>query len=124
MHDFVHRTNLALETISRLPFVHKLEGMCKSLYSYFSASPKHHLEFTKLLEIVETEGLKVLKQVWTRWISLLEPSLEPLRCISSKYKTLIVKFTKDVAKESVAKKNLVILIDVTTLFSLLCIFPC
>jgi hypothetical protein len=89
------------------------------LHGYFAASPKRHLEFTKLAKVVETEGLKILRQVQTRWISLLEP----LKRICGKYKTLIVKFAEDAPKESAAKKNLALLLDVTTLFSLPCILP-
>jgi hypothetical protein len=63
VHDFAHRTNLAVEALSNLPVVQKLERLCKSLYSYFSASPKWHLEFMKLAEVVETEGLKILNKV-------------------------------------------------------------
>jgi hypothetical protein len=57
----------------------------------FSTSSKCHLEFTKLDEVVETEGLKILNKIHTRWISLLEP----LKRISGEYKTLIVKFAQD-----------------------------
>jgi hypothetical protein len=119
VHDFAHRTDLAVEAMSDLPFVQKLEALCKSLHSYFSVSPKRHLEFQKLAEVVETEGLKILKHVQTRWISLLEP----LKRISAEYKTLIVKFAQDAPKESGAKKNLTLLLDVATLLALPCILP-
>jgi hypothetical protein len=81
-----HRTNLAVEPLSNLPLVSKIESLCKSMHSYFSHSPKRHLEFTKLAEIMETEGLKIVNNVKTRWISLLEP----LKHILGEYKTLIV----------------------------------
>jgi hypothetical protein len=54
VHDFAHRTNLAVEALSNLPVVQRLKSLYKSLHSYFSASPKRHLEFTKLVEVVET----------------------------------------------------------------------
>jgi hypothetical protein len=48
-----HRTNL--------PMVAKLEDLLQSLYSYFSNSPKHHLEFHfKLVKIIETRRFKIL----------------------------------------------------------------
>jgi hypothetical protein len=53
--------------------VKKLEAFCNSLHSYFSSSPKWYLEFNKLAEVVETSGLKILGNVKTRWILLLEP---------------------------------------------------
>ncbi len=49
-----HRTNLAIQVLSNLPMVAKLEDLLQSLYFYFSNSPKHHLEFTKLAKMVET----------------------------------------------------------------------
>lgn len=49
--------------------------------------------------------------------------LEPLKRISSEYKTLIVKFAQDAAKESAAKRNLLFLLDVATLLALPCILP-
>jgi len=52
-HCMAHRTNL--------PMVANLEDLLQSLYSYFSNSPKHHLEFHfKLAEIMETKRLKIL----------------------------------------------------------------
>ena len=107
-HDFAHYTNLVVEALSNLPVVQKLENLSKSLHSYFVSSPKCHLEFTKLTEVVETKGLKILNKVHTQWIS----SLEPLKSISSEYKTLIVKFAQDAYQESTARKNLSLLCDV------------
>jgi hypothetical protein len=119
VHDFAHRTNLVVEALSGLPVLQKLETLCKSLHAYFSGSPKCHLEFRKLAEVVETEGLKILNKVATRWISLLEP----LKRICCEYKTLIVKFAKDASQESDARKHLSLLLDVATLLALSCILP-
>jgi hypothetical protein len=101
VHDFAYRTNLAVEALSGLPVVKKLESLCKSLHAYFLGSPKCHLEFTKLAEVVETEGLKMLNKVQMRWISLLES----LKRICGEYKTLIVKFAEDATQESGSKKT-------------------
>lgn len=48
----------------------KLEELLQSLYSYFSSSLKCHLEFTKLAEIMETWGLKILQNVKTCYINV------------------------------------------------------
>jgi hypothetical protein len=88
-----HRTNLAVEPLSNLPVVSKLESLCQALYTYFTMSSKKHLEFHSLADIVETEGLRMLKNVKTRWISLLEP----LKRVLGEYKTLIVKMCEDAA---------------------------
>ena len=124
-----HKTNLAVEPLSNLPLVNKIKSLCKSMHSYFSHSPKQHLEFTKLAEIMEREGLKIVNNVKTRWISLLEP----LKCVLGKYKTLIIKMCKDAAikdpepkaKEAKEKTkcNLNLLCDVGTLLALPCILP-
>jgi hypothetical protein len=70
-HYMAHRTNLVVQALSNLLMVVKLEKLLQSLYSYFSSSPKQHLEFTKLLEIVKTRGLKILQNVNFFWISLI-----------------------------------------------------
>jgi hypothetical protein len=93
IHCMAHCTNLAVEHLSNLPIVSKLETLCQALYNYFSMSSKKHLEFQKLANIVETEGLQMLRNVKTQWISLLEP----LKRILGKYKTLIVKMCEDAA---------------------------
>jgi hypothetical protein len=129
VHYMAHRTNLVVEQLSNLLVVIKIESLCKNIHSYFSHSPKRHLEFTKLAEIVETEGLKILNNVKTRWISLLEPLIH----ILGEYKTLIAKMCEDaVAKDpepkakevtEKAKHNLDLLCDVGTLLALPCILP-
>jgi hypothetical protein len=37
----------------------------QTLYAYFAHSPEQHLEFTKLVKIVETKGNKILHNVKT-----------------------------------------------------------
>jgi hypothetical protein len=59
----VHKMNLALQGLFSMPMVSKLEDLFQSLYGYFFNSPKCHLEFTKLVEIVETKDLKILQNV-------------------------------------------------------------
>jgi hypothetical protein len=53
-HYMAHKTNLVVQVFSNLLMVVKLEELLQSLYFYFSSSSKQHLEFTKLLEIMET----------------------------------------------------------------------
>jgi hypothetical protein len=49
--------------------------------------------------------------------------LEPLKHVLYKYKTLIVKMSKDTIEESKATYNLMFLCDVSTLLTLLCLLP-
>jgi hypothetical protein len=59
VHCMVHRTNLAVGPLSNLLVVLKLETLCQALYSYFNMSSKKHLEFQKLADIVERQGLQM-----------------------------------------------------------------
>jgi hypothetical protein len=119
VHCMSHRMNLAVQALSNLPMVTKIENLLQSLHSYFTSSPKKHLEFTKLVEIVETSGLKMLPTVRTRWISMFEP----LKRVLSEYKTLIVKMSKDAIEESKAAHNLMLLCDLSMLLALPCLLP-
>jgi hypothetical protein len=83
----VHCTNLAAKPLSNLPMVQKIEKLLQSFYSYFNASPKRCNKYQKLAEILETSGLKILQNMTTSWISLLEP----LKRVLGEYKMLIVK---------------------------------
>jgi hypothetical protein len=76
-----HKTNLVVQILSNLPMVAKLEDLLQSL------------EFTKLANIVEKIGLKILQNVKTWWISMLEP----LKRVMATYKTLIMKISQDSA---------------------------
>jgi hypothetical protein len=67
VHCMAHRTNLAVQPMSDLPLVAKLESLCQALYAYFNHSSKRSLEFRKLAEMVETEGLRILRNVSTWW---------------------------------------------------------
>jgi hypothetical protein len=59
VHCMTHYSNLAVEPLSNLPVVSKLESLCQSLYTYFCTSSKKHLEYHKLADIVETESLQI-----------------------------------------------------------------
>jgi hypothetical protein len=97
--------------------VFKLEDLFQSLYKYFSSSPKHHLEFTKLVEIMEIEGQKAIRNVKTRWISMLAP----LKRVGKKYKTLIAKMVTNSGIMEANKANLVNMCNVGTILNLPCV---
>jgi hypothetical protein len=69
----VHKTNPIVVVLSKLPLVFCIEFMLQSLYSFFAHNSKKLLEFTKFVNFFETKGLKLLKNVKTRWISMLSP---------------------------------------------------
>jgi hypothetical protein len=51
VHCMAHCTNLAMQTLLKLPLVIQLENLLQTLHSYFAHSPKRHLEFTKLAKL-------------------------------------------------------------------------
>ena len=69
------------------------EGLLKSSHAYFKHSSNKHLEFAKLAKLM---GLKLLNNVKTRWVSLIEP----LRRILQEYMVRLAKMKVDnVSKE-------------------------
>ncbi len=54
-----HEMNLDVQLLSNLPMVVKLEDFLQSLYSYFLSSQKQHLEFIKLVNIMESKEDKI-----------------------------------------------------------------
>lgn len=57
----------------------------------FFQESQSHLEFTCLVEIMESEGLKILKNVIAKWIIVLDS----LQRLLSKYKRLMAKMSVD-----------------------------
>jgi hypothetical protein len=55
-----HIINLAIQGLFTMFMVSKLEDLFQTFYGYFSSSPKHHLQFTKLVAIVKIKGPKVI----------------------------------------------------------------
>jgi hypothetical protein len=56
-----HKTNLAIEVLSLLPIVAGIEDLLQNIYSFFCKSPKNHVKFVKLAELLDTKGNKILK---------------------------------------------------------------
>ncbi len=77
-------------------------------------APFKHLEFSKLAEIMETQSNKVLKNVKTRWILMLEPT----KRVMSEYRTLVVKMAFDSTNNNFAKVNFELLCDIEVLYGL------
>ncbi len=73
IHCVAHRTNLAIQFLSNLTFFSCFDVFMTNLHSYFSHSPKSHLKFQKLVTITETNGSKILKNMKTWWMLMLDP---------------------------------------------------
>jgi hypothetical protein len=96
-----HRTNLAIKTLSGLLVVNRIEDFLQTLHSYFARSPKRHLEYVKLAEVLQTKGLKILKQVKTWWLSMMSPAIRAM----NEYRTLVVKMMEDQDEVETAKTS-------------------
>jgi hypothetical protein len=70
--------------------VHQLERLLQALYQYFCKNPKMHLEFTKLVNIMEIKWLKLLRNVKKWWIFMFSWTKK----VMAKYKTFFVKMAK------------------------------
>jgi len=114
-----HRTNLAVQSLSSLLLVIHLEHLLQTLHNYFAHSPKRHLEFTKLVEMLETKENKIIWNVKARWISMLSPA----KRLMAKYKTLIVKMTLNNLTSQQAKQNYEHLCDLQILLGLAYVLP-
>jgi len=62
-----------MQSLSNLIFFYYFDVFMTNLHSYFSHSPKCHLKFQKLDAIAETNGNKILKNMKTQWMSMLDP---------------------------------------------------
>jgi hypothetical protein len=98
--------------------VSKLEDFLQTSYGYFSSSPKHHLQFTKLVAIVKIKGPEVIENLNTRWISMFQP----LKCVGKEYRNLIIKMETNCNLLKSAKANLLNLYDIVTILGLACIY--
>jgi hypothetical protein len=99
VHCAAHRVNLAAKTLSVLTIFQNSEKLMVRIHAFFNHSPKRLVEFQKLAEIMETKGLRPLKNVATRWVSLLEP----LRRLLGEYRTLMAKMHADRAASADAR---------------------
>jgi hypothetical protein len=122
MHCVAHRIDLVVEVLSELSMISSIEKLLKKLHSYFSKSPKRHLELEKLAELLHLKGRKILNNIKTRWISMLSP----LKRVLSEYRVLLIKMYSDMQTKPTVKgaeTNFHRLADVQTMLSLAAILP-
>ena len=99
VHCVAHRCNLAYKALSTVGIFKAIENVLTVTYAYFKHSPKRFAEFRQLAELTETKGLRMLRNVETRWVSLIEP----LRRLLSEYRSLIYKMTADLEENDKAE---------------------
>jgi len=83
-----------MEILSKYPMISRLEGLFQSVYFYFCQSNKRHSELQKLVNLMETKGLKMLYNMEMHWISMRSPTQH----ILAKYKPLILKIEANMTK--------------------------
>jgi hypothetical protein len=94
-----YKTNLTVDVLGQMPIVSGIEEMLADIYTFFCKSSKKHLEFVKLVELLNSKGNKILRNIKTRWLSMLAPTVR----IMNEYRPLLVKMSKDVGvKKSTA----------------------
>jgi hypothetical protein len=49
--------------------MNSIEDTLQTCHSYFAHNPNRHLEFIKLIEMMEIKRLKMFKNVKTQWVS-------------------------------------------------------
>jgi hypothetical protein len=115
-----------VKQLSSLVVINKIENVLQSLNAYFGSSPKRHLEFQKLAKLLHTKELKMIKQVKTRWLSMLSP----LQRVMSEYRTIVAKLAEDNQdpeqsnmQQSAAKQQRALVLDIIVPVALSCFLP-
>jgi hypothetical protein len=100
VHCCTHKLNLCARSLSTLTVMHAIEDVLQATHSYFAHSPKKIAEFRTLAQLMETKGLKLLKNVKTRWISFISP----LRRLINEFKSVMAKMHADKEDKTLGKK--------------------
>ena len=100
IHYFGYKFNLVVKTLSDLEIVKEIEDLIKVTDAYFAHSSKKYAKFHSLALLMETKGLKLLKNVYIRWCSLISP----LRRVLVEYPTLMAKIYANKEEKKWQKK--------------------
>jgi hypothetical protein len=89
------------------------------MYTYYNHSLKRHLERTKLAKVIESRGLKILRNIEIQWISMLAP----FKRLVFEYRFVVMKMSEDLPINHVVATNYELLCDVETMMGLTCVLP-
>jgi hypothetical protein len=103
MHCMAHRCSLAFKTLSGMDIFASIEKMLQKTYSFFSHSLRRLEEFFRLTDVIETKGLRMLQNIETRWVSLIDPMSRLL----PEYQTVFGKAHGDRTKAMVRSPSLI-----------------
>ena len=99
-HCCAHKLQLAAQVLSETELMSTAEDVLQTSHAYFAHSPKRVTEFRTLALLMETKGLKLLKNVKTRWISCHAP----MRRLISEWKPVMAKMFEDGNRRTGGKK--------------------
>ncbi len=99
-HCCAHKLQLAAQVLSETELMSTAEDVLQTSHAYFAHSPKRVSEFRTLALLMETKGLKLLKNVKTRWISCHAP----MRRLISEWKPVMAKMFEDGNRKKGGKK--------------------
>lgn len=78
-HILAHKMSLHVLSLSHLAFIQRIEDLLQSLHGHFSKSREAHLEFTNLVELMETKGNNISRNINNSCI------LYAITCITSNW---------------------------------------
>ncbi len=87
------------------------------MYSFFAHNLKKFSKFTKFVEPLETKGLKLLRNVKTQWVSMLNP----LKCVLAHPWFLVVKMHFNCEKNKSTLDNFELLCELDLILGLPCV---
>jgi hypothetical protein len=100
MHCCGHRLQLCAKSLLQLDLLSTIEDLLMKSHAYFNHSPKKVTEFRSLAQLLDTKGLKLLKNVKTRWMSCHSP----MRRLLSEWKSVMAKMHADRNDKKSGKK--------------------
>jgi len=62
VHYVSHQMNLVVQMFFSFHLMHQIKGLVQLFYQYFCKSLKRHLELIKVVDIIKTSRLKILKK--------------------------------------------------------------
>jgi hypothetical protein len=100
MHCCGHMLQLCAKSLSKLDLLSTIEDLLMKSHACFNHSPKKVTEFHSLAQLLDTKGLKLLKNVKTRWISCHSP----MRRLLSEWKSVMANMHADQNDKKSGKK--------------------
>jgi hypothetical protein len=71
LHGTLHKPHNA--NFRCIEFTSKIKTLLAFMFNYFIHNLKQHFEFSKLVELLQYKGNKILKNIKTQWISMFFP---------------------------------------------------